>query len=208
MFYDYMKGLHPLRIWSNFLARMLHQKPRSLSGLMNLEEASRVSMMSTSAAHQRLLLWLQISRQQKNESEPNQRLPLKRFRKVIASERQQPCPHCTIIFVSENNVQGVSPTHWHATNDGVGFSGASLCYKSSIEAVQNWPKKCWQVTKLGSIDMIRKPRCSQRFGCFQKSPHPKKSCSAQKEMVACFYEKSGPLATIPLEDRRTVTVDW
>ena len=33
----------------------------------------------------------------------------------------------------------------------------------------------WQVTKLGSINMIWKPRCSQWFGGFRMSPHPKNS---------------------------------
>ena len=42
---------------------MHHREPRSFSGLMNLDEAGRVSMMSIGSAHQRLLL--QTSRQQK-----------------------------------------------------------------------------------------------------------------------------------------------
>ena len=44
-----------------------------------------------------------------------------------------------------------------------------------------------------------------------ESPHPpkiKKSCSAQLKVVAGFFGKSGHVATIPLEDRRTVTADW
>ena len=28
------------------------------------------------------------------------------------------------------------------------------------------------MTKLGSIDIIRKPRCSHRSSCFRESPHP------------------------------------
>ena len=42
-------------------------------------------------------------------------------------------------------------------------------------------------------------------------PPPKKlqrSRSARKKMVACFFEKSGYVASIPLEDRRIVTADW
>ena len=57
----------------------------------------------------------------------------------------------------------------------------------------------------------RKVRCSQRSDCFRTSPHPRKikrSRSAQKKMVACFFGKSGHVATIPLKDRRTVTADW
>ena len=34
------------------------------------------------------------------------------------------------------------------------------------------------------------------------------SRSAQKKMVACFFGKSGHVATIPLEDRREVTANW
>ena len=52
-------------------------------------------------------------------------------------------------------------------------------------------KLTWEVLIVdetnGSIDMIRKPRCSQRFGCFRMNPHPKKSRSAQKKMVACVF---------------------
>ena len=35
---------------------MLRREPRSVSGLVNLDEAGGVSMMSTGAAHQRMLL--------------------------------------------------------------------------------------------------------------------------------------------------------
>ena len=38
------------------------------------------------------------------------RSPLERFRKVLASEQQWPCPYCMIIFMSKNDVQGRSPT--------------------------------------------------------------------------------------------------
>ena len=45
----------------------------------------------------------------------------------------------------------------------------------------------------------------------EEPPPPKKlqrSRSAQKKMVACFFGKSGHVATILLKDRRTVTADW
>ena len=32
--------------------------------------------------------------------------------------------------------------------------------------------------------------------------------SASEQMIACFYAKFGQVATIPLEDRKTVTADW
>ena len=48
---------------ATFLARMLRREPRSFSGLVNLDEVSGISMMSTGAAHQRPLSRLQISRQ-------------------------------------------------------------------------------------------------------------------------------------------------
>ena len=32
--------------------------------------------------------------------------------------------------------------------------------------------------------------------------------SASKQMIACFFAKFGHVATIPLEDRKTVTADW
>ena len=36
----------------------------------------------------------------------------------------------------------------------------------------------------------------------------KRNRSASKQMIACFFAKFGHLATIPLEDRKTVTADW
>ena len=36
----------------------------------------------------------------------------------------------------------------------------------------------------------------------------KRNRSASKEMIACFFAKFGHVATIPLEDRKTVTTDW
>ena len=109
MFYDNMKDLHQEQSLEN-LKQLFgkNAEPRSFSAFVNLE-AGGVSMMRTSAAYQRLLLRLQTSRQQKNLSGQNQGLPLERFRKVLASERQRPCPYCTIIFVSENDVQVDSP---------------------------------------------------------------------------------------------------
>lgn len=46
---------------------------------------------------------------------------------------------------------------------------------------------------------------------FPGEPPPekfKRSRSTGKKMVASFVTKTGPIATIPLEDRRTVTSDW
>jgi len=42
------------------------------SGLVSLDEADAVSMMSTCTAHQQLLLQFPKSRQRKNESEPDE----------------------------------------------------------------------------------------------------------------------------------------
>ena len=36
----------------------------------------------------------------------------------------------------------------------------------------------------------------------------KRNRSASKEMIACFFAKFGHVATIPLEDRKTVMADW
>ena len=36
----------------------------------------------------------------------------------------------------------------------------------------------------------------------------KRNTSASKKMIACFFAKFGQVATIPLEDRKTVTADW
>ena len=36
----------------------------------------------------------------------------------------------------------------------------------------------------------------------------KRNRSASKQMIACFFAKFGHVATIPLEDLKTVTSDW
>ena len=36
----------------------------------------------------------------------------------------------------------------------------------------------------------------------------KRNRSASKQMIACFFAKFRHVATIPLEDRKTVTADW
>ena len=36
----------------------------------------------------------------------------------------------------------------------------------------------------------------------------KRNRSALKQMMACFFVKFGHIATIPLEDRKTITADW
>ena len=37
---------------------------------------------------------------------------------------------------------------------------------------------------------------------------PDENRSASKQMTACFFAKFGHVASVPLEDRKTVTVDW
>ena len=90
----------------------------------------------------------------------------------LSKERQRPCPYFMTIFVSENDVPGGSPTHRQTSNDWLALSGVNSSCESSMEAVQNGPGKCGQVTKLGAINMIQKPRCSQWFDCFWTSPLP------------------------------------
>ena len=92
MLYDYneAKGLHQEKSLENLkqcLGNNALLTTQVFSGLGNLDEAGRVMVMSTGTAHQWLLLLLQKSRQRKNDSGPNQGLPLERFRKVLASER-------------------------------------------------------------------------------------------------------------------------
>ena len=36
----------------------------------------------------------------------------------------------------------------------------------------------------------------------------KRNTGASKQMIACFFAKFGHVATIPLEDRKSITVDW
>ena len=49
------------------------------------------------------------------------------------------------------------------------------------------------------------------FGYFKMNRHQQKlvcSCSAAKQMIACFFSYTGHVATVALEDRRTVNTDW
>ena len=41
-----------------------------------------------------------------------------------------------------------------------------------------------------------------------KNPPVKRNRSTSKQMIACFFAKFGHVATIPLEDRKTVSADW
>ena len=94
---------------ATFLARMLRREPRSfVAGLLNLDEADVVSMMSTDAATSDCCYGCKHRGSGKSGS--NQGLPLERFRKVLASERQRPCPYCTNSFMSENDEQGGFPS--------------------------------------------------------------------------------------------------
>ena len=46
---------------------------------------------------------------------------------------------------------------------------------------------------------------------FESEPNPKKVVcrkTTSKQMVACFFCKTGHVATVPLERRRTVNSDW
>ena len=66
-----------------------------------------------------LYVWLQTSRQWKHEPGKNEELPLERFRNDLASERQRPCPYCSVTFVSENGVQDApTPTRWQKNKTG------------------------------------------------------------------------------------------
>ena len=80
-----------------------------------------------------------------------------------------------IIFISLHQ-----KTVCKTNNDGLGLSGTSSCCENSTEANQKWPWKCWQVLKLGSINMIRKPRRNQRFGWQVPSPQNSKDHPAHK----------------------------
>ena len=112
-----------LRIWSNFLARMLCQEPRSSSGLVNLDEAGRVSMMSTSAAHQQLLLQLQTSRQQKKIIRAKPRVTTREIQESLSIRM---AVTMSILHdhlrVRKQYVQGGSTTRWQMNNDGVRLS--------------------------------------------------------------------------------------
>ena len=75
------------------------------SGPVKLDETGTVLTMSPGRASLRPYVWLQTSRQWKHEPGKNEELPLERFRNDLASERQRPCPYCSVTFVSENGVQ-------------------------------------------------------------------------------------------------------
>ena len=149
----------PLRIWSNFLTRMLRWEPRSLS-LVNLDEAAQAEFR----------WWAPVRHTSDGCYGYKHR----------GSRRQTFTIRGILESLSIGTAATMSILHDHlrvdppqANNGGVGLSGASWCCESLTEAVHNWSGKCWQVKKRGSINMIRKQRCSERFGCFRMSPHPK-----------------------------------
>ena len=64
--------------------------------------------------------------------------------------------------------------------------------------------------KPGCINTTRNLSSNQPFGHFQmRTPLSKfmRSKSVGKQMTACFFSKSAHVATVPLEDRQTVTAD-
>ncbi|XP_076220821.1 uncharacterized protein LOC143174228, partial [Nomia melanderi] len=67
-----------------------------------------------------------------------------------------------------------------------------------------------QVTKLGFMRMIPKVNSSRLRGSSKMSQTQQKSCarSTSKQIVVYFFCKTGHVATVALEDRRTVNSDW
>ena len=164
-----------------------------------------VSMMSTGAAHQ-WLLNMEAAGKKLIRAEP--RVTTRKIQESLSIETT--ATMSTVIFVSENDVQGGSPIRWQTSNDGLGLSGASSCCKSSTEAFkidlgsadgdETWIYRYDPETKMQSTVWL--------FPDESPPQKLKRSQSAQKKMVAGFFEKSGHVVTIPLKDRRTVTANW
>ena len=53
-----------------------------------------------------------------------------------------------------------------------------------------------------------RPRDKATVGGMRPPRKFKRNRSASKQMTACFFATFGHVATIPLEDRKTVTADW
>ena len=69
---------------------------------------------------------------------------------------------------------------------------------------------CNRRQKIGCTNTTPKRSNSRRYGDPDDNPPVKfkRNRSDFKQMTACFFAKIGHVATIPLEDRKTVTADW
>ena len=97
------------RIWNNFLARLLRREPRSPSGSVNSDRRSFND-------EQRLRHASDCCYGLKHPGGGKINQDRTKFRKALALQQQRPCAYCTIIFVSENDVQDGSPTRWQTNN--------------------------------------------------------------------------------------------
>ena len=72
-----------------------------------------------------------------------------------------------------------------------------------------WVIVTWDKTWVYQYDLETKQQ-SAVWGFPDENPHVKfeRNRCASKQMIACFFAKFCHVATIPLEDRKTVTADW
>ena len=135
-----MKGLHREKSLENlkqYFGKNAPSRTQVFFWFGEFRQAGEV-WMNTGSAHRRPLLRLETSRQRNNYPRSSQGLAFERLRKVFAAERQRPCPYWTIIFVSENDVQGGSPTRWRTNNDGLGLSGTEFMLWKFNEGRSKW----------------------------------------------------------------------
>ena len=82
-----------------------------------------------------------------------------------------------------------------------------IMLKNTIAVLQKTFIRSALMTNHGSMRMTRKQYNSPPWLVFEDEPNPTKVVRVRrisKEMVACFFGKTGHVATVPLEHRRTV----
>ena len=89
----------------------------------------------------------------------------------------------------------------------------SIAQKGSCRLVErNAPKirssmTSWQMMYRGFTRLSPKVNSSRLYGCFKMSQIQKK-LRASKQVIACFFGKTGHVAIVPLEQHTTVNSEW
>ena len=80
--------------------------------------------------------------------------------------------------------------------------------KNTIAVLRNTCMTSWQVMNCKFTRMSPIVNSSRLYGCFKMSQIQQKLIAQSKQMIACFFGKTGHVAIIPIEQRRTVNSIW
>jgi len=108
----------------------------------------------------------------------------------------------------------LDPTQFDRSSKTGSLNGAKEYSRNLTEVDRIWSRTSLLGTKHGFIRMTPKVN-NNLFGYF-KITETNKSCSrsevvndfAAKQMIAYFFGYTGHVATVTLEDRKTVNTDW